>query len=163
MGTDVPQRDRIDEDPEAQVMPILQVWGTRARNSSLPEDLKAILKLAREYNIQVMVANPSQVVRKEMPLWSHAKSAPVARKLHHMKITKCLRKNHGIRLVGDATALLGRVEENHTPTPGCTCETCRELQVGTACTQPHKCLTMVVTLLRHTHPVWNPSTQREPA
>ena len=98
-------------------MPILQTWGTRAMDSTLPEDLKAMLKLAKEYNIQVAAANPSQVVRKEMPLWYHTKSAPVARKLYWMKTAKCLRKNHGIQLVGDVTTLLGRIEDDHTPTP----------------------------------------------
>ena len=117
IGTDIPQRDRIDEDLEAQVMPILQTWGTRARDSTLPEDLKAMLKLAKEYNVQVAATNLSQVVRKEMPLWYHTKSAPAARKLYWMKTAKCLRKNHGIQLVGDVTTLLGRIEDDHTPTP----------------------------------------------
>ena len=108
-------------------MPILQTWETRARNLTLPEDLKMMLKLAREYNVHVSAANPAREVREELPLWYHTKSDPSARKLYRTKVARCLRGTHGIKLVRDATTLLGGVGENHTPAPNCTCATCTHL------------------------------------
>ena len=39
IGTDILQSQNVDEDPESRMMPILQRWETRTRNSILPEDL----------------------------------------------------------------------------------------------------------------------------
>ena len=80
IGTDVPPSQRVDGDQESRVMPILQSWGARTRNSTLPEDLKMMLKMVREYNVQISMTDPSKEAREEMPLWYHAKVIPAARK-----------------------------------------------------------------------------------
>ena len=159
IGVDIRPSLQIDEDPGSRVMPILQTWETRARNSMLPEDLKTMLKLAREYNVRISAANPMKEVREELPLWYHTKSDPSARKLYRTKVARCLRGTHGVKLVKDATALLGGVGENHTPVLNCTCMTCTNLRTVVKCTHPGKCITMLATLLGKIHPAWNPATQ----
>ena len=119
IGTDIPPSHRVDEDPESRVMPILQTWDTRVRGSTLPEDLKMMLKAARKHNVRLSATNPSQEVREDLPLWYHAKSAPTAKKMYRTKPAKCLRKAHGIRTVRDTVTLLGGVGENHTGMPNC--------------------------------------------
>ena len=60
IATDVPSYLNIDKDPESRIMPIIQTWTTRAKGSTLPDDLRMMLKLAREYNIQISTPNPSK-------------------------------------------------------------------------------------------------------
>lgn len=158
IGTDVPPSHRIDNDLETRVMPFLQTWDTRIRNSMLPEDLKTMMKLAREYNVRVSATNPTKLVRGEMPLWYHTCSEPSARKLYNTRVAKCLRKTHRIRLVKDATAMLRGLGEDHTPAVNCTCATCGDMQVRAKCKHPAKCLTMLVTLLNKITPTWNLDT-----
>ena len=58
IATDIPSYLNIDKDPESRIMPIIQTWTTRAKGSTLPDDLRMMLKLAREYNIQISTPNP---------------------------------------------------------------------------------------------------------
>ena len=124
-----------------------------------------MLKLAKEYNVRIEAMNPSQRVREKLPLWYHTKSDPSARSLYRTKVAKCLRKAHRIQLVEDATALLERVGEDHTPTPNCKCGICISMRATERCSYPNKCIAMMATLLGKIHPVWNPTTvweQRQP-
>lgn len=43
------------------------------RNSTLLEDLRVMLKLAKEYNVHMLAVNPVKAVRDELPLWYHTK------------------------------------------------------------------------------------------
>ena len=106
IGTDIPQSQNVDEDPESRMMPMLQRWEMRTRNSTLPEDLQMMLKSTREYNVKVEATNPSTQAKEGMPIWYHAKAVLAARSMYKTKLAKCLRQKHGIRLVRDATTLI---------------------------------------------------------
>ena len=162
IGTDIPSDQKVDEDPESRVMPFLQTWRTRGRYSTLPEDLRIMLKLAKEYNVQLEARNPSQQAKEEMPMWYHTKAVASARRSYKTKPAKCLRRKHGIRLVRDATALIARIGEEHSPRINCNCDVCHNLRTSDKCTHPFKCLTMAVQLLSKISPEWNP-TNNSPA
>ena len=162
ISSDIPPSNKIDKDPESRVMPILQTWETRSRNSTLPEDLKTMLRLAREYNVRVSAANPSKPVQENLPIWYHTKSVPSARKLYKTKTAKCLRKNHKIKLVSDTTSLLSRVTTGHSPSSNCLCETCKDLHTTAGCTHPHLCINLAATLIEKIQPIWNPTTPKPP-
>ena len=71
-----------------------------------------MLKLAKEYNVQLKAWSPSQKAKEELPMWYHMKLVASARHSYKTKLAKCLRQKHGIRLVGDMTALIVRIGEN---------------------------------------------------
>ena len=156
IGSDIPQSHRIDDDPESRVMPILQSWETRAKSSTLPDDLRTMLKLAKEFNVQVSATSPSKAARENLPLWYHTKSVPSARKLYKTKAAKCLRKKHSVKWVWDATALLSQFDGSHLRASNCSCATCRELRSSVGCTHPYKCVDLVTTLIGKILPEWNP-------
>ena len=99
ISTDIPKSHTIDNDPESRIMPILQTWTPKSRGSTLPDDLKQMLKLARDYNVSVTAKNPSKEARKNLPIWYHVHSDQSARKLYKSRMAKCLRKKHNIKLV----------------------------------------------------------------
>ena len=157
---DIPPSHKIDNDPESRIMPIIQDWETRAKGSTLPEDLKTMLKLAKEYNVQLAAANPTKEVQEELPIWYHARSMPSVRKLYKTKTAKCLRRKHQMKLVRDAVATLALMGEDHTPANNCRCEGCRNMRTENKCTHPHDCLTTTAELIKKIHPKWNPMKER---
>jgi ribonuclease HI len=167
IGADIPTSHQIDADPESRVMPILQTWETRARGSNLPEDLRQMLKLAREYNTRVTATNPTGETKENLPMWYHIRSDPSARKLYKTKTAKCLRKKHGIRLAGDALRMLENTDESHELRNGCRCHTCSTLRTDKKCTHPHDCMTLATALMNKILPKWDPrdgqNATQEPA
>ncbi|KAF9784119.1 hypothetical protein BJ322DRAFT_985095, partial [Thelephora terrestris] len=157
IGTDIPPSHNIDNDPESRITPIIQSWKTRERGSTLPEDLKAMLQVAREFNVQLSATNPSKEVKENLPIWYHAKSDPTARRLYKTKTAKCLRKKHNVRLVKDATELLTRIGDDHRAVANCTCHTCAHLQNKTKCPHPYKCINLLANLIQKIKPKWNPT------
>ena len=47
IGTNIPPTHKVDEDPESRIMPFLQTWETRVRNSMLLKHLRMMLKLVK--------------------------------------------------------------------------------------------------------------------
>ena len=156
IGKDIPNSLSIDEDPESRIMPIIQKWHTKTKNSSLPEDIKDMLKLAKDFNVQVASPNPSREAMLDLPIWYHIRSESSVRRLYRTKTAKCLRKKHGIRLVRDALRILENVEEEHRPAPNCTCESCKNMRSTNKCPHPSKCTQLTAKLLRKIYPKWNP-------
>ena len=78
IGDNIPQHQQIDEDPELRIMPIIQMWDARATQSTLLKDLKTMLKLTQEFNVQVSASNPSQVAGLNLPIWYQVHSNPTA-------------------------------------------------------------------------------------
>ena len=121
---DVPPSHKVDKDLESRIIPIIQDWRPRARGSGLPDDLKAMMKLAKELNVQLSATEPTIEVRSSLPIWYHARSDPSTRKLYKTKTAKCLRKKHGIHLVSDALRMMDQTPEDHTSHINCNCSSC---------------------------------------
>ena len=156
IGSDIPKSHSIDNDPESRIMPILQTWETKSRGSTLPEDLKQMLKLAKEYNVRVSARNPSKQAREDLPIWYHVHSDQSARKLYKTKTAKCLRKKHNTKLVRDALQTLERLSETHEETNSCTCTTCTTMRRELKCTHPNDCINLAASLLNKILPNWDP-------
>ncbi|KAF9783392.1 hypothetical protein BJ322DRAFT_1008493, partial [Thelephora terrestris] len=159
ISTDIPPSHRVDEDPESRVMPFLQSWEMRARGSTLPDDLKEMLKVAKEFNVRLGATNPTNEVKEELPIWYHAKSNPTTRKLYKTKEAKCLRQRHHIKLVRDATTYLANIDGRHIPAANCTCETCKTCRTTHKCPNPSSCINLMANLISKIAPKWNPSRQ----
>ena len=158
IGMDIPDHQQISTDPEARIMPIIQTWETRTRNSTLPEDLRNMLKLAKEYDVHLSSPNPSTSVKLDLPLWYHAHSAPAARKKYRTNHAKCLRNKHKIRLVRDAVSMLNDTPDNHEPRINCNCDSCRRMRAELKCSHPYECINMAAFLLKQIKPKWSPQT-----
>ena len=158
IGMDIPESSKIDDDPGSRIMPILQTWELKLRNSSLPNNLKMMLRLAKEFNVQVSAPNPSPNTRLDLPIWYHVHSAPSVRKLYRTKVARCLRNKHDVKLVRDATNLLEATPENHEHRVGCTCQHCETMRRINKCSHPHECIRLTATLIEKINPKWNPYT-----
>jgi hypothetical protein len=152
IGTDIPDSHQIDKDPHSRIMPILQTWQTKSKKSTLPEDLRMMLKLAKEFNVQVSAQNPSLTTKMKLPIWYHVHSAPSARKLYRTKTAKCLRNKHQIRLVQDAVKLLSSVCDTHSPVINCKCNSCKAMRATAKCTHPFDCINLAAMLTLGTNP-----------
>ena len=116
---DIPSSHKIDHDPESWIMPIVQDWEPKTRRSSLPEDLKAMMKLVKEFNVQLSATSPSRETQLDLPIWYHVCLAPSVCKLYKTRLAKCLRRRHKVSLVKDALDLLEQTPEDHTPHTNC--------------------------------------------
>ena len=153
---DIPPSQKIDEDPESRIMLIIQNWHTRAKGSTLPEDLRVMLKIAKDLNVQLSAANPAKNLQTWLPIWYHVHSAPLAKKLYKTKTAKCLRKKHGVKLVNDALKILEKITNDHTPRNNCKCDGCKALRDKAKCTHPHNCMSLTTNLVKKIYPKWNP-------
>ena len=102
MWEDIPPSHKIDCDPKSRIMPVIQTWEPKARGSSLPEDLKAMMKLVKELNVQLSATSPLRETQSDLPIWYHAHSAPSVCKLYKTRSARCLRRKHKVSLVRDA-------------------------------------------------------------
>lgn len=158
--TDIPPSHGVDDSPESRVMPIIQSWSTRKKGSTLPEDLKMMLKLTEECNVQLAATNPAGRIQRQLPIWYHACSVPSARRLYKTKTAKCLRKKHQVKLVGDVLETIANTPEDHAPRNNCRCRKCQHLRDNDKCMHPHECLTLAAELVKKIHPKWNPTIKR---
>ena len=159
---DIPPSHEIDKDPESRIMPIIQDWNTRATGSTLPDDLKSMLKLVRELNVQMSATNPTREIQLQLPIWYHVRSAPSAWKLYKKKTAKCLRRKHNVKLVKDALRIIEQITDEHVPQNNCKCDRCKKLRTEAKCTHPHECMALTTNLVKKIYPKWNPTVERQP-
>ena len=160
IATDIPPSHNVDNSLESRIMPIIQSWNIRKKGSTLPKDLKAMLKLAEECNVQLAATNPTEKVQGQLPIWYHAHSAPLARKLYKTKTVKCLRKKHQVKLVKDVLSTIMNTPDDHSPRNNCKCKKCKHLRTLKKCPHPHECLSLAAELIKKIHPKWNPTAVR---
>ena len=161
ISTDIPPSHKIIDEPGSKIMPILQTWRTRSIGSTLPEDLKQMLKVAREFGVQVTSRKPSQEACESLPLWYHIKSNPSARALYRSKTARCLRKRHNVSLVSDALQMIDEIDEEHEQHIRCRCNTCKTLRAEAKCPHPSDCLALNATLINKITPKWNPENPQD--
>ena len=106
----------------------------------------------------MVLTNPSLDVKINLPIWYHIHSDPSARKLYKTKTAKCLRKNHGIKLVKDALSFLDGVTNAHSSRINCACTLCKATQSAAKCPHPHDCINLAAALISKISPKWNPNT-----
>ena len=152
---DIPPSHNIDTDLESRILPIMQDWEPRSKASTLLEDLKVMMKLAKGLKVQLSAVDPSEEVQSDLPIWYHVCSVPSIRKLYKTRAARCLRKKHGICLVKDALQMLEQTPDGHTPQIGCRCTNCHRSRNKLKCSHPHKCVSLTATLIKKIYPKWN--------
>ncbi|KAL1939020.1 hypothetical protein VTO73DRAFT_10280 [Trametes versicolor] len=134
-----------------------QNWSPKLRG--LMPELKAIVEAAKKWGLRQEGLAFSRNILHAMPIWDHAHSDLV--KIHRLAgrsaASLCLKKNHGVRTVGEceelAAGLNGRA---HTGTSGCTCESCERRITTDGCSNPHRCYVRAKLLLDTLPPKWDP-------
>ncbi|KAI0684023.1 hypothetical protein C8T65DRAFT_781194 [Cerioporus squamosus] len=153
----------------AKVNVFLQTWKVSLRQAGgLPEDLRRMVKTAEKYGIRVDTPNPAKMLQHAMPIWYHLGKTE-GRSTANSKAAKCLRTNHGVSTVLQATKVAGRLPRQgahtgtHRPNQHCACVSCDEDRRIRGCDNPHRCAMAAAKLLEHLVPVWNVSgpTQKD--
>ncbi|KAL1943280.1 hypothetical protein VTO73DRAFT_4355 [Trametes versicolor] len=156
----VPSNATLKEE-DLRINTFLQRWSPKMKG--LPDELRALLKCARKFGLRQEGIAFSRSILREMPMWDHAHvvAKEMSRLTVKSAVMRCLKKNHGLRVVGDfeelANTLLNR---NHRPVSTCTCEDC-ELQITrNRCANPHRCCERAKRILDLLPSKWDPRKEQ---
>src|SRR5882724_9889379 len=128
---------RVEE--SARLKWALQTWRTRqGKHSKLPDCIKRMLKVAEKYNVRVQARKTDPSLKGNMIIWHHTYGAKNNYNMNK-PVSKCLRKNHKIRKVGEMNNYVNKCRQGAT-------ERCKK----------HNCLKMAKKLLRTLGERWNP-------
>ncbi|KAM6496395.1 hypothetical protein JOM56_009101 [Amanita muscaria] len=93
---------------------ILQSWHEHnLGNKKLPGYIKDMVNIARKHNIGFDALKINQETKESFPMWFHI--GATTNMLWNKKASKCLRKRHDVKTVGD----LSKVAETYTRPRGC--------------------------------------------
>src|SRR4030095_6809252 len=106
--------------------------------NKIPQDLKDMLKAAKEFKVKLELLQPTQEIKNSLPIWQHSQANDLLRLEYNIKESKCLRNKHNILTVGQTKNLTQRITRAHKPRSNCPCYTCREERLFTTCNNPHK-------------------------
>ncbi|KAJ3897365.1 hypothetical protein F5879DRAFT_814000 [Lentinula edodes] len=147
--------DNIDELSKINIF--LQSWNTDIRK--LPSDLKEMIKVAKKHNLRLDGVAFSRDTIRQIPLWLHSESKEIKSK-HNNPLSKCLRTNHSIQLVGEAETFANLAQTNrHLDRRNCACSSCTQIRRETKCKNPNRCFRKARELLLLLPPKWNPLHQ----
>lgn len=144
---------------DAKENTFLQSWKVSLRSTGLPEDLKRMIRAATKYGVRVDSPNPAAKLKRAMPVWYHLGKAG-GRSTANCKAARCLRANHGVSTVLDASRVAGRLPRTggqagqHRTTQKCGCVPCDEDRRLRGCDNPHRCAVAAAKLLENLMPVW---------
>ncbi|KAH9856443.1 hypothetical protein C2E23DRAFT_722302, partial [Lenzites betulinus] len=154
---DTPLKER-----ELRVNPFAQNWTPKM--TALPEDLKAMVKVAKKYQLTFGGPAIGREVSRAMPMWAHVKVSEGEMK----KVTKksaaltCLRKNHRVSTVGECESLAKtRYARGHLRRATCTCTECERQVTESRCANPDRCYQKAARLLDVLPEKWDPR-KRQP-
>ena len=149
---------------QARKNPFLQCWNAPIRGQradKLNDDIRRMLKVARDHRTNLAAIKVSTHLRHELPAWYHIdeKLAAIT-----SRMGKCLIDNHKVSTVADLVKVSVRLRDqpdNHRPTPFCACDACTE-DSASGCYNPHECATEALQRIRKISPKWNPLDQELP-
>ncbi|KAJ3857351.1 hypothetical protein EV368DRAFT_30403 [Lentinula lateritia] len=144
--------DNIDEYSKINIF--LQSWNTDVRK--LPKDLQDMIKVAKKHNLRLDGLAFSRDTIRQMPLWLHSECKEIKSK-HNNPLSKCLRENHKVRLVGDAETFAKHSQMvRHQDRRNCACAPCTQIRRATECRHPNRCYRKARELLLMLPQKWNP-------
>src|SRR4030095_2584114 len=85
----------------------LQNW--RPNINKIPQDLKDMLKAAKEFKVKLELLQPTQEIKNSLPIWQHTQANDLLRLEYNIKESKCLRNKHNILTVGQTKNLTQRI------------------------------------------------------
>ncbi|KAI9065871.1 hypothetical protein FKP32DRAFT_1566910, partial [Trametes sanguinea] len=172
-GDDRPWWAMVADDIMARVVPKQLSPGVKERGTrintftqdwhpkekALPEDLRAIISVARRYGLHQDGLAVGRSALRAMPMWGHKLADQVSlRKLSaESAVTRCLKRNHRALTVGDFELLVDSLnEEAHRPNRSCDCEGCERMIVEQRCSDPNRCYERAKRLMDTLPPKWDP-------
>ncbi len=144
--------------PSLRINTFLQNWNPKMRG--LPDELKAMLNVARKYGLRMEGLAFSRGIMRNMPMWDHSNASrkELGRLCYPSKVTTCLRQNHRAKTVGDFERLAEVLTmAGHRPSEECECAGCMYLEDSAACEHPHACCTRARDMLATLPGKWNPT------
>ncbi|KAJ7172886.1 hypothetical protein C8R43DRAFT_816731, partial [Mycena crocata] len=133
----------------------LQTWSPK--RSALPARLKDMMNVARKYGVTFDTHNPSQKIRRNLPLWHHFGEDPGKRRINNADACVCLRLKHGAKTMGDAERISAWLSDRrHRAHKDCRCLDCVDDRAFMKCKNPHGCAKMAQTKLDSLQRKWDP-------
>lgn len=95
------------KEPELRINPFLQHWEPSRR--TLPKEAKALLDIAKKYNVRPEGLAFERSILREAPMWDHfaADRTEIRKLAGATSTTDCLKHKHQARSVGDFEELVG--------------------------------------------------------
>ena len=151
---------------EIRSNPFLQCWNPPMKGSranKLNDDIRRMLKAARDHGTNLAVVKIPLHLRNELPAWYHLddESTSITR-----RTTKCLIEKHKILSVIDLVNASARVRDPHRmiahrPSSYCYCRDCsQDREKG--CYTPHDCALEALSKLQKISPKLNPVGPENP-
>ncbi|KAG1822462.1 uncharacterized protein BJ212DRAFT_1263699 [Suillus subaureus] len=144
--------------------PFLLSWDPPTRGprvNTLPNEIKNLLKTAKQFNVSFTPIKISKDIKKQLPTWCHI-GAPL--KTYHKTKDKCLQEKHKsitVKNLIKTSKRLTNMRNNsqcHLPHKDCTCPPCKkDRQVG--CPNPHKCAANAREILSKLTPKYDMRTK----
>ncbi|KAJ7247217.1 hypothetical protein C8J57DRAFT_1080927, partial [Mycena rebaudengoi] len=133
----------------------LMVQEIKINQKKLPALHKDLIKCLNKYGLKFETLNPSPTIQRQMPLWHHPGANRQKSQINNGEKADCLRRNHGALIVGDALALVQRLEDPlHSERVTCECDKCDDDRTISGCENPHACVMAAAARLGQIHPKW---------
>ncbi|KAJ7106852.1 hypothetical protein C8R43DRAFT_905988 [Mycena crocata] len=124
-----------------QVNTFMQSWSPK--RSDLPPRLKEMVNVAKRYGIIFDTHQPTQEIRRKLPLWHHFGEDRRKHRVNNSIQCKCLRSKHEAKTMGDAEVISARLDDpRHRADRKCTCLDCIDDRAFQKCQNPHACAKM---------------------
>ncbi|KAF9269406.1 hypothetical protein L218DRAFT_983309 [Marasmius fiardii PR-910] len=136
-------------EPKTKSNYFLQSWETKI--SFLPDNIKRLIKVAKEVNLQADRIAFSGDILKSRPLWYHRGATGKIRQPNHSRDARCLRDKHNVKTKRSIRA-----------NDECECVNCMYLEDSAGCNHPHSCTARAKELLDAIHPKWDPRQIAQP-
>jgi ribonuclease HI len=138
--------------------PYLQDW--KPTRTQLSDDLKRMIDVGRKYGVQLEGIAIGRTIQRDMVIWYHKKSEVPRTLFNRRPEVECLRKNHKMRLVGEAKKLALRIgSTRRIARRNCNCTACTDTRRECRprrCANPHKCYVRAQAMLDSLEGKWNP-------
>lgn len=154
-------RDVHLKEKELRISTFLQHWKPKA--NKLPPDLLAMIKVGKKHGVRQEAIAFNRSALREMPMWDHNQTERkgMGRLSAKSATTTCLKRNHGLRTVGDFEGLARALENTaHRPTMRCTCTDCEAQITSSKCANPHRCYIRAKQILDLPPPKWDPRKEQ---
>ena len=149
-------------DAAAKVNTFLQTWKVSTRViAGLPDELRRMVKVAEKYRVQLAAQNPSEEMKKALPIWYHGGEGP-GRQVANSTASACLRENHGVTTVGETMIVARRTRDrNHRDRSNCQCLDCEADRRSKGCDNPARCALAAKKAIKKLIPKWRPEDHRQ--
>jgi hypothetical protein len=120
---------------------------------------RKMIKVANKYGVAFDTLNPSEELRRLLPMWHHFGEDPSKTQYNNKAQSKCLHSTHNVRTTGDGMEIISRLDDRgHNAEAGCTCIPCTEDRAINGFRDPHKCTLAARERLGLLLPKWDPRT-----